>query len=261
MTRRRRKPVEAPTEEMVARYTLQLSELVSILPPDTIDWQLDGGIAVDAHAGGFNRRHSDIDVGIFSVDLKAFENRLHESRFALFSRNPIHGLEYTPVDLVRRTSADEVLSSYRVKRLTALKVDDRGRPVWDCERLTRFDVHVHEPRRKTVLLTRNRIPFPNDLFFGSRVERRVNGCNVPVASTPFLYFFKLRGGLRRPRHLFDLQVMERQDLVSGAEKERLRPLLEMDEKATSSGTFQAPRNLKWIFEEFFHRTGSLPERS
>ena len=206
-------------------------------------------------------RSSDIDVGIFSVDLKAFENRLHESRFALFSRNPIHGLEYTPVDLARRTSADEVLSRYRVKRLTAFKVDDRGKPVWDCDRLTRFDVHVHEPHRKTVLLTRNRIPFPNDLFFGSRVERKVNGCSVPVASTPFLYFFKLRSGFRRPRHIFDLHVMERQGLVSGAEKERLKSLLEMDEKATSSGLFKVSRNLKWIFEEFIHRTGSLPERS
>ena len=243
------------------RYTLQLSELVSVLPPGTIDWQLDGGMAVDAHIGRFNRRHRDIDVGIFSVDLNALETRLHECQWALFSRNPIYGLEYTPIDLVRRTNAYEVLSRYRVKRLTAFKVDTRGRPVWDCERLTRFDVHVHEPCRETILITRNRIPFPNDMFFGSRVERRLNGCEVPVASAPFLYFFKLRGGSRRPRHLFDLRMMEWQGLVSDSEKKRLRLLLEMDEEATSSGAFPPSRNLKWIFEAFMQKKGTLLERS
>ena len=261
MTRKRRKPVEAPTEELVMRYSHQLSELVSVLPRGMIDWQLDGGMAVAAHIGKFTRRHRDIDVGIFSVDLKAFEKRLHQCQWALFSRNPIYGLEYTPVDLVRRTNACEVLSRDRVKRLTAFKVDARGRPVWDCERLIRFDVHVHEPRRETILLTRNRIPFPNDLFFGSRAERTLNGCDVPVARAPFLYFFKLRRGSRRPRHLFDLRAMERQGLVSDAEKKRLGLLLEMDEEAVSLRAFPPLRSLDWILEAFTQKTGTLPERS
>jgi len=261
MTRKRRKPVEAPTEELVMRYTHQLSELVSVLPPGMIDWQLDGGMAVAAHIGRFTRRHRDIDVGIFSVDLKAFEKRLHQCQWALFSRNPIYGLEYTPVDLLRRTNACEVLSRYRVKRLTAFKVDARGRPVWDRERLIRFDVHVHKPCRKTILITRNRIPFPSDMFFESRIERTLNGCDVPVASAPFLYFFKLRGGSRRPRHLFDLCEMERQGLVSNAEKKRLGMLLEMDEEAVSSSAFPPLRSLNLILEAFTHKTGTLPERS
>jgi hypothetical protein len=55
--------------------------------------------------------------------------------------------------------------------------------------------------------------------------------------------------------------MEGQGLVSVTVKERLVPLLEMDEKATSCGAFPAPRKLKWIREAFTHKTTPLPERS
>ena len=55
--------------------------------------------------------------------------------------------------------------------------------------------------------------------------------------------------------------MEQQGLVSDVEKKRLRLLLEIDEKATSSGAFPATINLKWIFEAFMQKTGTLSERS
>ncbi|MBN2071500.1 MAG: hypothetical protein JW814_08590 [Candidatus Krumholzibacteriota bacterium] len=244
---------------MVRLYAIRLAELAGLLPRDRIDWQLDGGMAVAAHTGGFRRQHGDVDVGIFIDDLKAFERRLIECGFALFSRNPFHGLEYTPVDIVHRTSANEVLSSERVKRLTAIKVNRKGRPVWEPEHLTRFDVHLHERARDAVLLTRNHLPFPGDLFFGSRQELIINGCSLPVASLPFLYFFKLRSGTHRPKHRFDLRIMDTKELVSVPEKERLRTLLETDRALRVARGQPGYKPLKHIWSMMIQKGGPAPE--
>lgn len=259
MTLRRRRPVEAPTTPMVRLYESRLAELARLLPQDLIDWQLDGGMAVAAHTGGFRRRHRDVDVGIFSDDLMAFERRLIEYGFALFSRNPFHGMEYTPVDIVRRTSAAEVLSRKRVKRLTAIKVDNTGNPVDEPENLTRFDVHVHKRGRDAILLTRNHIPFPGDLFFGSRNEIIVNGCSLPVASLPFLYFFKLRSGTHRPRHGFDLRIMEEKGLLSESEKCRLKTLLDTDRALRTAGRQPGDRPLKRMWRMLIQKGRPAPE--
>ncbi len=259
MTLRRRRPVEAPTGDMVRLYEARLAELAGLLPRDLIDWQLDGGMAVAAHTGGFQRRHGDVDVGIFSDDLIVFERRLIECGFALFSRNPFHGIEYTPVDIVRRTSAAEVISRDRVKRLNAMKVDRTGQPVWEPEHLTRFDVHVHVRGADEVFLTRNQIPFPGDLFYSSRKELRVNGCSLPAASLPFLYFFKLRSGTHRPRHGFDLRIMDRKGLVSESEKSRLRTLLDTDRALRTAGRHSGDRALKRIWGMMNQKGGPAPE--
>ncbi len=259
MTLRRRNPVEPPTVAMVRWYEVQLAELAVLLPRDLIDWQLDGGMAVAAHTGGFRRRHGDVDVGIFSDDLMVFEQRLIDHGFALFSRNPFHGMEYTPVDIVRRTGAAEVLSRDRVKRLTAIKVDRTGQPVWEPEHLTRFDVHLHVRGGDVVLLTRNHLPFPGDLFFGSRNEIAVNGHSLPVASLPFLYFFKLRSGTHRPRHRFDLRIMDRKRLVSESEKNRLKTLLDTDRTLRSASRQLGNKALKRIRGMLVQKWGPAPE--
>jgi hypothetical protein len=225
-TRRRKQPVTAPSPDMERRYHGWIEELQFLIPRERVDWQLDGGLAVAAHLGGFRRQHSDADVGVFASDLRDLETCLAGHRFHLFSRNPLHLMEYTPIDLVRRTSSDAILSGRRTKRLTAIKVDRSGRPVWDRFSLTRFDVHVHHPGPDVVRFTDDAIPLPIDLFFGTRATVTFDGARVTLASVPFLYAAKLRTGGNRPRHRFDLECLERLGLISAPQCERVRGILD-----------------------------------
>lgn len=218
-TRRRRDPVRLPEARAVRRYTRRLEELADLLLGSRFFWQLEGGMGVAGHLGGFARLHRDVDVGVFIDDIHEFERRLERCRFRLFSRNRVHQLEYTPVDLVRATDAGEIATRHHVKRLTALKVDSLGRAVSPNGGLTRFDVHVHRRAGGVIQLTERRIPFPEDQFESDAAFTLPSGTRIPIASAPFLYFFKIRG--RRPRHVFDRTRMEEAGVVTAAHTARL----------------------------------------
>ena len=194
------------------------------MPSDGPTWYLEGGMALAAHTGGFVRLHSDIDVGIFVDDVLDFEARIAENQYRLFSRNPVSKfLEYTRVDLVRPTSGKEIQSVDHVKRLTAIKVDDRGN-VDNCARiLPRFDVHIHRKDHDTVYVTKDRVAFPSDLFHQNKVFETTKS-SILVASIPFIYFFKSQG--RRPKERFDRDLIEQRGLIAPLEKKRILAIVD-----------------------------------
>jgi hypothetical protein len=205
--RRRGGSVAAPSSEDVRHYLRQLETLTTLIPSERVTWQLEGGMAVALHVGQFLRKHGDVDVAVFADDLHEFEACLAEKSYRLFSRNWFHPLEYAPFDLVRATCADEIQRRRRVKRMMAIKVDESGRVDERELLLPRFDVHVHRLGSDLVYLDSDRIPFPRDLFFTTGSLETGNGRVITVASLALMYFYKLQG--RRPRHRFDLGLIER----------------------------------------------------
>jgi hypothetical protein len=189
-----------------------------LIPQDRVAWQLEGGMAVSLHVGQFLRQHGDVDVAVFADQLDKFESCLAEKSYRLFSRNWFHPLEYAPFDLVRVTSADEIQSHRRVKRMTAIKVDPSGRVDEQESLLPRFDVHVHCLGSDYVYLDIDRIPFPQDLFFTTGSFETDNGGRIVVASLALMYFYKLQG--RRPRHRFDLELIEHHTQFQAQDRHR-----------------------------------------
>ena len=217
--RRRRLPVRRPGPVACETYARQLRSLGSMLPADWPAWQLEGGVAVAAHLGSFRREHTDIDIGVLQADVPELGQRLGKSGFRLFSRNRVHALEYTPLDVLRPISVHEVMSGKRVRRVTAVRVDARGRAMRNGDPLTRFDVHIHRRGSEAVYLTDDGVPFPRDLFDRIAIKT-LSGVRLRVAAAPFLYFFKLDA--RRPRHAFDLELLVEGGHVSGPDQDRLR---------------------------------------
>jgi hypothetical protein len=182
-------------------------------------------MAVAAHLGEFLRTHSDLDIGVFVDDICPFEQHLAEQGYRLFSRNPFTKLlEYSPIDIVRTVTAREIASVRRVKRLTAIKVNDRGRLDWHESLLPRFDVHIHRGGLENVYLTDDRYAFPADLFHANATYRTLTDRKISLASVPFLYFFKLQG--RRPKHRFDQRLLEEHRLISKRDALRVRRVLQ-----------------------------------
>ncbi|MBN2185415.1 MAG: hypothetical protein JW746_08815, partial [Candidatus Krumholzibacteriota bacterium] len=79
------------------------------------------------------------------------------------------------------------------------------------------------------------------------------------ASLPFLYFFKLRSGTHRPKHRFDLRIMDSKELVSASEKERLRSLLETDRVLRVARRQPGYKPLKQIWSVLIQKGGPAPE--
>jgi hypothetical protein len=216
--------VQSPSGQAIARYQAELDVLAGLIPMARVRWFLEGGLALAACLGRFLRQHSDVDIGLLETDLYRLESMLKSSGYRLFSRNPSwHPVEYLPFDLVRATSADEIVSGKRVKRLTAIKVDGQGKVDWRAAVLPRFDIHVHRPGPGVVYLTRKQVPFPADMFHRQAVYRTPGGLSIRVASIPFQYFFKLVG--RQPRQHFDRQTIEQYGLISPEDAERVRALV------------------------------------
>ena len=83
--------------------------LAETIPSDSVNWYLEGGMALGAHLGSFRRTHSDVDVGLFVDDIHAFEACIARSNYRLFSRNPhTHAFEYAKFDVVRATDSHEI---------------------------------------------------------------------------------------------------------------------------------------------------------
>ncbi len=223
LVKNRRNPIENPSQEVINRYQTDLDQLASVLRDTEFAWYLEGGMAIAAHLGRFYRRHSDTDVGVFLHDIPALERLLARHDYGLFSRNPgIKSLEYARMDLIRETSAGEILSDKRVKRLTAIKTDGNGRAVASDLCLPRFDIHVHRRGRRDdcVYVTYKQHAFPADLFDSHGFYTTSSGCTIRVASASFLYFFKLLG--QRPKERFDRQLIERFGLISPLQANRVR---------------------------------------
>ncbi len=222
--RRRYNDVDLAAPEDIRRYRDELELLADLLPESCVNWYLEGGMALAAHLGQFKRKHSDVDVGVFVHDVKTFEERLAERNYRLFLRNPrLQILEYTRFDVVRVTSAEIIRSGKRVKRLTAIQVDDRGRIKWNADLLPRFDVHVHHEGPDVVYVTHRRFEFPADLFQSASVYETPQLRKIQLASIPFIYYFKLIGN--RPTQRYDRQLIEQSGLISASTKERVEQIL------------------------------------
>ena len=230
MTKRRRKPVQKPSESDVVRYFAELETLALALPAERLNWYLEGGLALATYLDGFQREHSDIDIGVLSEDLETLEECLAEHNYRLFSRNPLlHLVEYARVDVVHAASIKAIRSERRTKRLTAIKVDDNGAAAWGASVLPRFDVHVHIRGEDVVYLTHRRVPFPADLFFDTSTYQTPGDRTIPVASIPFIYFFKWLG--RKPRQQFDKQLIEESGLLSEDARSRVLELLKIRDES------------------------------
>lgn len=232
-TRRRRNPVCAPSPVDVARYEQQLDELAQLLGKSQFAWSLEGGMALARHLGEFRRRHSDVDIGVLSTDVRELEHALVSQNVRLFSRNAaFHLLEYAPFDLLEPVTAEQITSSSRVKRLTAIRVNESGRVVRTDNALLRFDIHVHHNAGKTVYLTKAKFPFPAELFERSIWSKTLSGRRIRVASIPFIYFFKMQG--RRPRQRFDVDQILKSKLISESEITQLQAIFHGPKKMSFS---------------------------
>ena len=231
---REREEIVAPSPDDVQCYQRQLEMVATLFSSASLDWQIEGGLAVALLAGGFLRQHGDIDVAIFWHQLSEFEACLRRHGYRLFSRNGFHLWEYAPFDVLRATSADEIRNRRRVKRIMAVKVDEGGLIDRRLAVLSGFDVHVHRLEEDTVYLDCGQTPFPRRLFEKTSRVALGGGRSVIAASAPLMYYYKLAG--RRPRHKFDLALLEQNDSLSANDQ-------------------------AWAREVFLAQNASLPEHA
>ena len=207
-----------PTTEEKQTYFEQLRMLARMFPASSCRFQIEGGMSLALHCGGFSRRHGDVDISILEDSVHAVERLLAEHGYGLFSRNSFHAIEYTPWDILRPLSADQILRRQRVKRLTAVKLTESGSVDRSDSLLPRFDLHIHREDHDVVWLERGSVAFPRDLFFDSKSFQLDEQYQVNLASLALTYYYKVMG--KRLRHRRDRAMIEQHQDFSAESRER-----------------------------------------
>ncbi len=207
-----------PTPKEIQTYFAQLRFIASMLPRERCRFQLEGGMSLALHCGGFTRRHGDVDISILEDALPVVADLLADNGYGLFSRNAFHAFEYAPWDLLEPLTAKQILGRKRVKRLTAVKLDSRVGVGRNDSLLPRFDLHIHRDDGQVVWLERGSVAFPRDLFFSSRVFNLDERCQINLASLALTFYYKVKG--KRLRHRRDLDLIEKHEQFTAESRER-----------------------------------------
>ena len=212
-----------PTRDEIETYFAQLRFIASMLPRKRCRFQLEGGMSLALHCGGFTRRHGDVDISILEDALPTVAELLENSGYGLFSRNAFHAFEYAPWDVLEPLNATQILGRKRVKRLMAVKLDRQGAVDRNDSLLPRFDLHIHRDDGQVVWLERGSVAFPRDLFFSSQVFNVDERCQINLASLALTFYYKVKG--KRLRHRRDLDLIEKHEQFTAESRERTLQVL------------------------------------
>jgi hypothetical protein len=189
-----------PTPEQVEEMDARLSALERIVGGSSMNWQLDGGLAISAYNGEYIGYHKDIDLSISPGDVPELQQRALAAGYGLFI-GELYRDQQNEVQYAIRPADVALYLKDRHHRFL-IRVDDQGK-IQQGGELDFIDVHIPPATDDGREIGPLDLPLPKE--WNETRSVTLHGHDIHVPPLGKVAYYKLYSG--RPIDIGDLRAI------------------------------------------------------